>query len=221
MVFDSLHELAKSAVDRMRRMAKRVSGDLTDFHERQLLHALFTELDSRNNRLWAAFEYQYFNGNGRLSGKADICAWANDCYAWFEVECTGLNPNGWDNPNREIWAEDSKKLFRVRGQRNTQTAWVWLFLFETYRKETGTLGQAQGWTPQRQADQMAQCFGRIDTRTSKLARLLHEAGLFARVNGSVATVSIMPQLPRASYNVWQGRTEYSALLLTMDFTPEV
>jgi hypothetical protein len=41
MIYKDLHELAKRAVDRMRRVAASVEGDLTDFHERQLVHALF------------------------------------------------------------------------------------------------------------------------------------------------------------------------------------
>jgi hypothetical protein len=40
-----------SAVDRMRRMAEVAQGDLTDSHERQLVHTLFVEWDSLHSEL--------------------------------------------------------------------------------------------------------------------------------------------------------------------------
>ena len=44
-------------------MAEGAEGDLTDFHERQLVHALGVELDARHQGLWTAFEYGYLNNN--------------------------------------------------------------------------------------------------------------------------------------------------------------
>jgi hypothetical protein len=67
---------------------------------------------------------------------------------------------------------------------------------------------------------MAHNFGKVDTESGRLAHSLSEAGAFAAKHGTRAYVSIMPQLQRASYNVWK-ETEYSALLLTMDLTRNI
>jgi hypothetical protein len=43
-------------------------------------------VDNAHSHLWAAFEYRYFNANGWLQGKADICARANNSHAWLELK---------------------------------------------------------------------------------------------------------------------------------------
>jgi hypothetical protein len=202
----------------MRRMAEGAEGDLTDFHERQLVHALFAELDATNHGLWAAFEYRYFNNSTWLEGRADICAWAKPSRAWLEVKSTGLNPEGWDNSHLGIWSHDATKLLQVRDEENTQIGWVWLFLFETYRKHAASLGQGTDWTTPQKAGSLAPSFGRVDTDSGRLARSLSELDLFASSSGTVAMASVIPQLPRARYNVWEDRKEYSALLVTVDLT---
>ena len=45
MVYKDLHLLCKKAVNRMLDMTQP-DGDLTDFHERQLVHAIFMQLCS-------------------------------------------------------------------------------------------------------------------------------------------------------------------------------
>lgn len=220
MLFDNLHEMARRAVDRMRNMAEGAGGDLTDFHERQLVHALFQELEQSNSCLWAAFEYRYFRETERqwLLGRADICAWADDVRGWFEVKSTGLNPDGWDNSHYGIWQYDVDKLDQVRGQSNTQAGWVWLFLFETYRREIAQWGTGKEWSAAKTAGEAAPLLGRIDTQVGRLSRSLNAVDEFAKLNQTSAVVSILPQLQRASCNVWEDRQEYSALLLTMDLS---
>ena len=57
MVYKDLHLLCKKVVNRMLDMTQP-DGDLTDFHERQLVHAIFMQLCSMHKGdLWAAFEY--------------------------------------------------------------------------------------------------------------------------------------------------------------------
>lgn len=217
MIYSDLHELAKEGVDLMRRMAG-AEGDLTDFHERQLVHALFMSLHDRHPEMWAAFEYRYFNDGAWLAGKADICAEIQDSRAWIEVKSTGLNPDGFDNSHLGIWSHDMAKLEWVRDMERTQVGWVWLFLFDSYRKHTETLGSGSNWTIPQKAGDLAPSFGRVDTDSGRLARSLHELDFFVAAKGAIAIASIIPQLPRARYNVWQGRTEYSALLVTVDLT---
>jgi hypothetical protein len=171
MVYKDLHGLSQKAVNRMLSMV-HPDGDLTDFHERQLVHALYTEIDSMNKGLWAAFEYRYFIGEKWLEGRADICAWAKDYYAWFEIKSTGLNPEGWDNSHLGIWKGDVKKLLQMRGERRTQIGWIWLFLFETYRREVKKLGSGKKWCPPQRAERIAHNFGKIDTESGRLARSL-------------------------------------------------
>lgn len=225
MIIADLHKLGKSAVDRMRRMAEAADGDLTDFHERQLVHSLFMELEKAHGRsLWAAFEYRYYkDGHGWLrgGGRADLYAWVKPVHAWLEVKSTGLNPDGWDNSHLDIWLNDARKLLQVKDGRDTQIGWVWLFLFETYRSEILALGTGDRWTAPRRPKDAAEFFGRIDTGNGRLARSLYKLDVYASdpLHGAAARVSFLPQLPRARYNVWNPKaTEYSAMLLTMDLS---
>jgi hypothetical protein len=220
MIYKDLHELAECAVSRMVVTAQYGSGDLTDFHERQLVHALFAELDSRKKKMWAAFEYGYYReGEKRwLDGKADLSVLANGWRGWFEVKSTGLNPATWDNSHNEIWAYDVGKLCQVRDVPNTQIGWVWLFLFETYRKEVMTIGPTSGWSDPKKAEEVAPFFGRVDTKAGRLAKTLNDAAVFAKERHSVAIVTLQPNLTRAKGNVWENRRNYSALILTMDLT---
>jgi hypothetical protein len=201
-------------------MAEGAEGDLTDFHERQLVHTLFLALDAgrKEGELWAAFEYRYFNNREWLAGKADICAWVKPFRAWLEVKSTGLNPQGWDNSHLDIWLHDVEKLEQVRDQEKTQIGWVWLFLFETYRKHATSLGIGSNWTEPYRVGALAPSFGRLDTSSGRLARSLDKLDSFASARGASAFASVIPQLPRARHNVWEERTEYSALLVTMDLT---
>jgi predicted RNase H-like HicB family nuclease len=110
MIYKNLHLLSQNAVNDMLSMAQLADGDLTDFHERQLVHNLFMKINSSHKSLWAAFEYGYFKGEKWLKGKADICACVNNYYAWFEVKSTGLNPERWDNSHIGIWEDDINKF---------------------------------------------------------------------------------------------------------------
>jgi hypothetical protein len=73
MLYNDFHELAECSVSRMLVTAGHGEGDLTDFHERQLVHALYAELEARNEKMWAAFEYRYYHEGkgGWLDGKAE------------------------------------------------------------------------------------------------------------------------------------------------------
>ncbi|MGH7169858.1 MAG: hypothetical protein ACRELG_06250, partial [Gemmataceae bacterium] len=176
--------------------------------------------EKSKSSLWAAFEYRYFNAKGWLSGKVDICASANNSRAWFEIKSTGLNPDRWDNSHRGIWIHDTQKLLRVREEPETQIGWIWLFLFETYRKKVVALGEGSKWTATLRASDIAKSFGRFDTENGTLARSLYEADLFASSNGTEALASLIPQLPRAAYNV-EKEAYYSALVVTMDLSKRI